>query len=195
MAPILTLLISAVQLLTLAQSNPNLPQSFRDSAISLANYSIQVAQEAIKNQSNEIATATVNIPVIEPQVNYGSVIQPQTIIMPEVKKEIRINNLNRSINYEGAYYSFNASYLEDDKELPGISITISSDDDGKIQSNGIEYTKTATQITRKLDNAAWFQYLPKDEGMRTLTITANGITATTTLRGQAPQSEWKKYGE
>ena len=58
MTQALLLLISAMQLLTLVSGNPQLPQSFKDSVIIIANRAIAVAQEEINNQRQIVSTPT-----------------------------------------------------------------------------------------------------------------------------------------
>lgn len=69
----LGLLISAMQLLTLVQANPNLPQSFRDEVEVIAKHAIVVAKE-------EIAKAQVPQPQVQTQV----VVQEVAPVTPSV---------------------------------------------------------------------------------------------------------------
>jgi len=70
----LTLLISAMQLLGLVQTNPQLPQSFKENAIVVANQAITFAQiEIAKNQSSTIQ------PVVPTQPSFGSITPSQPV--------------------------------------------------------------------------------------------------------------------
>lgn len=63
MTTAITLLISAMQLLTLVQSSPTLPQSFRDNAISIANQAIVYAQTEIAKTQQVTQQAEQAFPV------------------------------------------------------------------------------------------------------------------------------------
>lgn len=59
------LLVSALQLLTLAQNNPKLPQSFRDNAKVVAQHAISFAQaEIAKNQQVAAQSTVTPVPVV-----------------------------------------------------------------------------------------------------------------------------------
>lgn len=72
----LTLLISAMQLLTLISNTPNVPQSFKDSAIVIANQAITTAQQVIADENAKASTTPpVILPIIDPvPPTFGSVI-------------------------------------------------------------------------------------------------------------------------
>lgn len=192
MASILTLLMAAVQLLTIVQGNPNLPQSFRDQAVAIANYSIEVANvELVK--LNTVSTSTAPAPVTPtPPPTLGSITVPPTPTqqpMPEVSKEIRVVYDNTRTNQNGVYYDVYAFYLEDGQYKSDVDITFSSDDDGTFVGGGKAYNKTGVARTRMgsgttSNPAAHFQFTPKDVGERTIAVTANGVSATVKAPGQ-----------
>src|SRR3990167_327955 len=76
----LTLLITAMQLLTIVASSPNLSQSFKDNAIMVANTAITLAQSEIEKANAVVATTTEQ--VIVPVVNLGSITNQPIQVMP-----------------------------------------------------------------------------------------------------------------
>lgn len=79
----ISLLISAMHLLQVVQGNPQLPQSFRDSAINIANSAIIYAQEQINTQNMPKQTPT--------NITIGSTI-PVTNTEPTCEENLEITS-------------------------------------------------------------------------------------------------------
>ena len=177
MAQILTLLISAVQLLTLAQTTPNLPPEFRLKAIEIANYAISEAERAIQNQQTEIATTTP--PIVSPSVvQLGNQIVQPVVQMPEVKKEIIVDT---DVNV--GYVNFYVYYLEDNRAIPNQTVTVIAPSGTFTQLDGNNQIQTGNrEVGHRPLLGAYFQYVPSDEtGNLTLTIQVGGIEKQVTV--------------
>jgi peptidoglycan hydrolase-like protein with peptidoglycan-binding domain len=108
--------------------------------------------------------------------------QPEQMTTPEIKKEIVVE-LGDSLYNDatGVYDNFVVSYLEDGRVVKGIEVTFSADDTGVFNLNAKRGT---TGVTRDLDGKIHAQYMPKNTGVRTITLTANGVSTTIKLPGQ-----------
>lgn len=176
MAQILTLLISAVQLLTLAQTTPNLPPEFRLKAIEIANYAISEAERAIQNQQTEIATTTP--PIVSPSVvQLGNQIVQPVVQMPEVKKEIIVDT-----DVKVGYTDFYVYYLENDRALPDQVVTVVAPS-GRF--NHLDENNQIRTLTREVGHrpllGAYFDYVPSEKGYVTFTIQVGGIEKQVTV--------------
>lgn len=98
MASIISLLTTAIMLLQLVQTNPNLPQSFKDTATNIANSAISQATEALKTPGSVVSTqivvppvATVSsVPVVVGTVTPGTTNQnTNTSVVVEQTPEIK----------------------------------------------------------------------------------------------------------
>lgn len=178
---ILTLLIMAMQLLTAVQANPNLPQSFRDTAISIANTAISVAQNALAAQTQN----TTLVAGIVPDIVVPLVVPLAPAEQP--KKEITIDITSAFNNNIGTYYNIRAHYLENGKPVEGIVMNLKADDSGGINNNNEK-----TRYMWNDDNpGTFFQYIPNDRGDRILIFTANGTSTTAVVNGQLEEI-WKR---
>ena len=174
-----------MQLLTVVQTNPNLPQNYKDSAIAIANYSIEVAQKAIVEQNINIAILPSSPPTISVPAYVPS--SPQFGSVKEIKKELTIKDNNCLINKNGTYCNIGVVYTENGQRIAGVPITITADDAGTFigwNSNGDMREDINMELSRTItDISASFQYFPQATGTRTLTIIANGAQITTETQG------------
>lgn len=190
----LTLLIVATQLLSAISANPNIPASFRDNAVTVANYAIEVAEAELAKASAPAPVEEAPAPAPAPLPSFSGIKEPipapQPAPMPEVKKELTIVTDNARINQNGRYYDVYVRYTENGEQKAGVEVTISSDDQGYFNSNGTS-GNPVTGVTRagigtKGDIGAHFQYMPQATGERTLTATAGGISTSIQSLGQVP---------
>lgn len=91
MAQALTLLMLAIQLLTVVASTPNLPQSFRDNAVKIANIAIVEATTELSTQATSTQLISPDIiqaivPIVIPQ-NIGS---PSQVIISMDKSQVSV---------------------------------------------------------------------------------------------------------
>lgn len=182
-------------LLTMANANPNLPQSFRDSAIATANYAIVVAQEAIANNTTEIVTTTP-IPTIAPLVVGTPEPSPQPIPspvpspqpaptptptpapVPVVSKRIEvettyINNRDPAYNEPYGTYLFKTSLINSAGKNLKEPITMSY--------KGIDYTRIAEDLSGRAAKDNWhhtFTIVPQATGTQSVTFTSGEATKT-----------------
>lgn len=186
MTQVLSLLIMAVQLLTAAQNSPNLTPEFRQTAINLANYSISVAQEAIQNQTPEIVPQ--NIPVIPQQIVY---VQPPVVGSPiinqptiQVEKNIELEMVYMKDVERNVYYNSRLYYTENGVKISGVQVDFTADK-GVFNIEGERKFTGKTRAGVANDGGAGlpFQYLPQENGTRTITFTANGFTLTKEVKG------------
>lgn len=129
-------------------------------------------------KQNEIAAQQTEIVTTQTQI-LGKVAEP--VVIP-VNKEIKIV-LNASYeNQNGKYHNIFISYLEDGREVP-VEITVSADDEGVLY---VESQEQASAVSRKRGNGVnvFVQYMPKAEGTRTLTATANGASGSIQVHGK-----------
>ena len=188
----LTLLIVATQLLSAISASPNIPASFRDNAVTVANYAIEVAEAELAKASAPAPVEEAPAPAPTPLPSFSGIKEPipapQPAPMPEVKKELTLTMGGSFKNANGRFYDIYAYYTENGEQVKGVSVTISSDDDGYFTHNGKAGNPlvgaTASNTGTKGDIGATYQYIPKATGERTITATANGITATLNLPGQ-----------
>jgi len=129
------------------------------------------------------------------QIQANTTPEPQPSA-PDVKKELSVSVNGCNANQNGIYCAVQASYQEDGVEKPGILVTISSDDQGTFNSEG--KANTNVQVTHWVNHIAGtralaiFEYIPSATSSRMLTVTANGLTATTASPGQVDKNamEW-----
>ncbi len=196
MTQALILLISAMQLLTLVSGNPQLPQSFKDNVILIANRAISVAQEEINNQQQIVPTPT---PVqVQEQVVQAT---PQPVIIytpppvvgganptpppmpPEVDKSDLIITQTKSSPRDATNgmpfgaYSFTFSLLDKyGKYIPHAKITLSAPDN--LYGNSVVGDANGESGRDTSDWSGAFQYVPTKAGVKTLTFSGGGKTKT-----------------
>lgn len=105
-----------------------------------------------------------------------------------VEKEIVVDKTTRA-NQNGRFYDFVVHYLQDEVAQKGYTVTVTSDDDGSINSEGKAYSKSASQkirrgVGRQGKYGAYFQYIPKERGERTITISVDGMQKQIVIPGQ-----------
>lgn len=178
----ITLLLAAVQLLTLVNATSNLTPEFRESATNLANYAVEVANKALETENTTTTYKEYVIPSLPPVVTEPTpILGTQT--MPEVQKDILIE-VDEFSNVSGRYYDVYAYYTEDGTAKQA-SITLTPNDEGRVTVNSqIGNTGQTRGVGRSGKLGVYFQYVPAEAGERTLTITANGASKEITLKGK-----------
>lgn len=211
MTTALGLLISAMQLLAIVSANPQLPQSFRDNAIVVANHAITVAQTELAKSPESPAPAII---AVTNQPTFGAIPQPtsQTIqSMPEKTKEITLN-IGQAGESDGVVsYEITATYTENGEPVNNIPVTITvtdspersvdlvhgkyygrftnlnpQDTTSQVQERGGLYASPLTIKTHKhlgKDGMIYAMYTPSSPNV-TITVEANGSTTTKTAPGQ-----------
>lgn len=193
----LTLLMMAFQLLTVLATTPNLPPSFNETAIQIANSAIQVAREEIAKQPVEVQAT---IPVVEQNViEQITIYQPPIIgqIAPQIthmEKKLIVETSNYLTNKHGLYYVVTVFYTEDGKQVAGVPVTITGEGiflDGQVHKGTI--TKTTAQsngLTSSGGIGFSVQFIPTSETV-TLTATANEIETVIQAKGkEGGDGEW-----
>lgn len=124
----LTLLITAMQLLTMVANTPSLPVEFKNHAIQIANQAVIVAQEEIAKQ-NITSAQPIIIPTVQPQA-----LQVPTFsgTIKNMQKEITIDIGEKIANGDKTHFAIRAFYKEDgiSKQVP---ITLTTTDGGEFE--------------------------------------------------------------
>ncbi len=199
-----------MQLLAIVSANPQLPQSFRDSAVTIANHAITTAQTELAKSPAAPAPAIIEV---TNQPSFGSIPQTQPTIqsMPEKVKEITLN-IGQAGESDGVVsYEISAVYTENGQPVNGVPLTITVSDapthtidlpNGKyygrftnlnpqdttsaVQERGGLYASPLTIKTHKhlgKDGTIYAMYTPSSETV-SITVEANGRTDTKTAPGQ-----------
>jgi hypothetical protein len=166
----LTLLVSAMQLLTLVANNPNIDAEFKANAINIANQAIVVAQEEITKANTPAEPLPTNIGNMTPEPTVS-------ISEPTINKEI-ITELTRTFEPKDGTpfgeYIIRVGYKENGK-YKGTDFTFTNTGETK-DSTGSE------RSVRDLENnilytaiETFFVYAPESKGDKVLNFTANGI--------------------
>lgn len=186
----LTLLISAFQLLTMVAHIPNLPQSFKDSAISIANQAIAVAKDevATADQSvptNQSATITVqNIQPVAPTFGVQSTIQ--SVIIPvmdksEIKTTVTKIKQGNSDAPFGVYFVKVEVLGTDGNNINGLDVTMNAQDN--LFSPETEKIDTVLTLGSK-GYYHTFVFQPTSVGTKTIDISSNNMNKSVTVEVQ-----------
>lgn len=189
----INLLISAMTLLTMIQQNPNLPQSFKDSAVSIANQAIVVAQDEIA-KANQTAINPVVINTVTPvqtvqQPTFGGIITAMET--PVDKSEIIAEQIGYSKDADTPYfgdYSFKVSVLNAKGEyINKAEVTMSAPEDF-YKSVGQENSKRLTENQNgNPADGKWyttFGYIPMTKGTKNVVFTSGSLSKTITINVQ-----------
>jgi small ligand-binding sensory domain FIST len=171
--------MTAMQLLTAVQSQPNLPQSFRDNATQVANYAITYAQAEIANAQAASPDAMLPSAILEP-ISVPLLVGSSPSPMAEPFKQIQVEVESYMKGADGPYVNLFAFYLEDGKKTADMNITATADDAGTFSYGTVKTQKIGYGDGQP---GAYFVYSPASPGERTLTFTANGVTKQVTVRG------------
>lgn len=177
-----TLLITAMQLLTLVASTPNLPQSFVDNAKQVANTAIVFAQEEINKYQAELAKQATNAPTTTtaptpPTAPLGVIInQPNPIMENKEDILVKVINVGPKDEVNGlpfGSFSLRISVLDaSGKYLEKAPITIKTPDGQKtVEPNGMSTPDLKDWNTT-------FTYVPKAAGTKSLTFTSGTLSKT-----------------
>lgn len=193
----------ANSLISVVQSSPGIPAnvfvplitSFSNITVPQAESLIGVVQAATGVPANafvallisftqDVIVATAPSPVSEPVLGSTQPVNspapaPVPVVVLPVMKELVVHMLEGPVLYEIIAY-----YTEDGKDIEGVPVTVTIPD-GYISSNNNEKkTGDITVNTRRAGGAgenrygAVFHYRVATEGVKTITVSANGLTVT-----------------
>lgn len=188
----INLLISAMTLLTMIQQNPNLPQSFRDSAVNIANQAIVVAQNEIANQ-NKTVTNPVIIDTVAPvqtiqQPTFSGIMTPMET--PIDKSGITAELMKIYKDSETPYfgqYIFKVSVLNEKGEYVNNAEVAMSAPEDYFQTVGQNKETKFTNDRKNNDDKNWyltFGYVPMTQGTKNVTFTSGNLSTTITINVQ-----------
>lgn len=194
----INLLISAMTLLTMIQQNPNLPQSFKDSAISIANQAIVVAQDEIAKANQTVANPIVinTVTPVQPVQQPVQVVPNNVIIAGAVNTQTNNKIMEIVIKNDSTGESISDTYttnisngslvLKVDYKVDGVSKleTISmSTSDG--QSRTMSKDERACSVSKigglKDDCSANFLFKLLTTGEKVATFTVGETVKTITI--------------
>lgn len=196
----LNLLISAQTLLAMVMGNPNLPQSFRDNAIAIANNAIVVAQEELQKPvvvttipvvttqpTTQVTTAPTQVqvttPTLQPTPSFGSI----TNNIPQIMKEIIVKNEKNevvdtiTIPVSALSLFLNVNYKEDGKS---ILETIVATTDENVTRSFNKNERTCSQSVMggpKDDCSVNYSYRITTSGPHSVTFTVGETTKTVNI--------------
>lgn len=188
----INLLISAMTLLTMIQQNPNLPQSFKDSAVGIANQAIVVAQDEIA-KANQTATNPVVINTVTPvqtvqQPTFGGIIVPMET--PIDKSAIIAELLKVTKDADTPYfgnYILKVSVLNANGEYVNKAEVSMSAPEDYFQTVGQNKESRFTEARQNNDDKNWyvtFPYIPMTQGAKDITFTSGNLSKTVTINVQ-----------
>lgn len=187
MTTALTLLITAMQLLTMVANTPNLSAEFKNMAIEIGNRAVQVAQEEIAK-----ANETVVEPVVIPQVTNPVQVQNPTfsaIIIPMNKLSMRklcVDDLAIG-NENGLFCELTINYTDqNNKNLLDKELVITSNGTGQfVNYHSPQFVSTTTNQlkikTKRLGSGISGQivtYQNPNKTAPTFTVTVEELTTT-----------------
>ena len=179
----LGLLVSAMQLLAIVATTPNISEDFRNQATTVANYAIQVAQTEIAAQSQPANTVVLQ-PINNPQTTNPQQTQPTfgAIIQPMDKSDLVIENVGK------------VGQADPTNGIPFgtwfIKATVLDAEGKHTQNAEISMTTNGVIDTRKSDTISTlhgedyhrvFSYTPTKGGAQTLTFKFGDKTKQITL--------------
>lgn len=188
----INLLISAMTLLTMVQQNPNLPQSFKDSATGIANQAIVVAQDEIA-KANQTATTPIVINTVTPvqtvqQPTFGGIITPMEtpIDKSAIIAELFKIDKDPAWSYFGMY-TLKVSVLNAKGEYVNkAEVTMSAPED-YLQTVGQNKESRFTEARQNNDDKNWyvtFPYIPMTQGSKNVTFTSGNLSTSITINVQ-----------
>lgn len=201
----LVLLISAFQLLTLVSTNPSLPQSFKDSAISIANQAIVEAKLEMANLPAS-ATPTTPPPIVTPvSPTFGAVTTPTPTPVPTpapvvvdnipvattlkvlIDGDVGFHSLDNSFPF--GHYDFKVQVLDQfGKSMKGVMVHMIEAKDDLFKSSQGDFDKeTLSSYYVGMVNDNWtnieggwytgdFNYIPGTSGSHSITFTSGNLS-------------------
>lgn len=176
-------------LLTMVQQNPNLPQSFKDTATGIANQAIVVAQDEIA-KANQTATTPVVINNVAPvqtvqQPTFGGIITPmdKSDIVIDSIRFLQTNDPQRSPNGEWIIVVRVLNSNGDD-EKDAIVKMDAPDDVVNIKEKHIDqmgYVRDAEGNITRTKYSTFFNFAPNSTGDRPITFTSGNLSKTITI--------------
>lgn len=168
----LSLLISAMQLLTLVSATPNITPEFRDSAILLANQAITTAQEEIAKESK-----IEQSPSVEPiAIGSTTYVPVEQVVKREVVKTIEAVAIPCTPYNAGLQCVVSATYREDGEKGPVGTKIEATVTEGSIFSDMRKGTGKNYDLIRPDALGVKFVYYTDLPGEKTVTFNVNGIS-------------------
>ncbi len=176
-----TLLLLAFHLLTIVSTTPNIPDSLKQTAISIANQAIVEANREIALSANQdiiipVAPAPVYVPQdpITGSTQITNTMEDKSAVTSEIIKTSPVDKEN-SVPY-GSYTIRLRVLDESGKTVNGAPVTI----DAPSNAGGDEKQKTidTRETPSSLDYYTSFEYVPTTKGKKTLTFTSGNLTNT-----------------
>lgn len=190
MTTALTLLMTAMQLLTMVANTPNLSVEFKNNAIQIANQAIVVAQDEI-TKSN-----TIQIPQITPQViqtvtqpvQNTQVLQPSTFgsIISSMEIEANITD-ERQPSADNPHGLFGITVrVKEQGVYKKVAVTMSAQDQLPALDNPSNNVKvTDTQSSKNANDwSAVFLFVPTSVGSKNITFNYGETSKTLTINAQ-----------
>ena len=186
MTTALTLLMTAMQLLTMVANTPNLSVEFKNNAIQIANQAIVVAQDEI-TKSN-----TIQIPQVTPQVTQTvqntQVLQPSTFgsIISSMEIEANITD-ERQPSADNPHGLFGITVrVKEQGVYKKVAVTMSAQDQSPALDNPSNNVKvTDTQSSKNANDwSAVFLFVPTSVGSKNITFNYGETSKTLTINAQ-----------
>lgn len=180
----LSLLMLALSLLTQVANTPNLPQSFRGNAVSIANIAIVEANKAIAEQNAATTTPTpvptispMTVQDVTPQPTFGAIIQPP-MPAPQDLSGITVSTDTDTKNE----YAFKVSVLDTNgKHILKAPITISIPTHTFPEWYTMNRETNGQSTTGSADWKTTFGEINLPKGTHDVTFTSGNLTKTITL--------------
>lgn len=190
MTQIYTLLVLALQLLTLVSSTPNAPADLRQTAINVANSAIVEANKQIA-LSQQSGTIVPTPEVAAPAPIIGSLPQPTT--MPEDKSAITASII-RTVDADpvnsipfGTYIiqvrvldssgkSTCGTFCDDPRNDNAVKIPVVMSAPDNVEGETVNRIIDTRETPSSTDFYRDFQYIPKTKGKKTVTFTSGNLT-------------------
>lgn len=193
MSATVALLLSAIQLLTLVVSTPNLPQPIRETALTVAFQAINEAnrQQGLPEVDATLYTQYTQTPVAG-NTQTSTIATTTPVSMPESKAQLRVV-IDERFEHGGyrdpangvpfGEYFYKVSLLDEQgKNVNGVEVILEAPDN----VNGKKMVKKIDTIstTGAVDYYHTFSYIPSTAGTKTLVFTGGGLTTEIVLNVQ-----------
>lgn len=143
----------------------------------LAQFNAMLEEQKKSTEATQQATRAVQKVVENTAPKFGAV--DVAFVPPTVTKELVVGKGNCDYNGKSYVCNFYVKYVEDGYPKGDIPVNVTSDDGGTVMGD----TKTRQSANSLGVN---IYYYPKQTGIRTITVTANGITKTAEVNIDKP---------
>ena len=180
MTAAMTLLITAIQLLSIVAGMPNIDPAFKATAIDIANQAITTAQTELAATERPLTTQQIQT-FTNP--NYGSItpmvetpIDKSGIVVVLTSK----NDPDEKANMPYGAYNYSVSILDKDGNgTEKAAVTLTSQDN--LYGNTVIQEARGKTTNEAKDWFTGFQYIPTSKGDKILTFTSGSHTKTINL--------------